>query len=948
MVLEVLVLAQTKTRVHNLAKQIGVTSKAIVEKCSAEGLPIANHMTVLTAGQIETISEWFSEGPHTTTVEVAERVDLKKVRRPRKAKKPVEESAAAEGDAAVGDAPAIDETDAVAAVAPTEVTTEPPSLAPAATNAEMAATADGPVAASAAPGAAAAPGTIAPRPDAPPSVAPTPPESPAAAPLPEQPARPAAAASAAKPAPAVKPPSRPAGPQNVPEPAKLSGPRVIRIEKPDLLPAPRPAPRAPRGPGMGGPGGGGGGGQSPGYAGPSDGAGVAAGRKRGTRSRAVEEDEKKKARARINPRRRDSDVGEKLREWRERDVIEMRERLKEATGRSHRATETTRKRGGGGGGGTRQQVSTGRPVHAEITEPIVLKEFCFATGIAMAQMLPKLSAQGILPNLNATIDAETAELIALDFGVELTTHKALSPLDLLRQERESLERKNIALRPPIVTILGHVDHGKTSLLDRIRKTKVAAGEAGGITQHIGAYHVKVGDRQVVFLDTPGHAAFTEMRARGANVTDVVVLVVAADDGIMPQTVEAINHARAAKVPIVVALNKIDLPGIDLNNVYGRLSEYELTPQEWGGETDVIKTSATTGQGIDELLEHLAAMSDLMELKADTKVPAWGTVVEAQKKEGVGSVARVIVREGTLKRGDVVVCGPGFGKVRMMTSDSGQRMERAGPSIPVELSGLSEIPAAGDDLFVVDSVQAAKSIAEDMQRQRRDAELTAISAKPTDLASLMASVGGDDIPELNVIIKADVQGSVDVLRTSLNKIQTDEVKLAILHAGVGAVTDSDVSLAAASRAIIIAFNVVAESAAERKAGESKVEIRSYRVIYDVENDVRKALGGLLAPTETMESRGQAEVREVFNISKVGRIAGCFVRDGVIARNHTVRVVRDGVPVKEGAGLASLKRFKDDAREVRSGLECGIRVEGFDDVKPGDIIESYEVIRTAREL
>ncbi|MCK6484763.1 MAG: translation initiation factor IF-2 [Phycisphaerae bacterium] len=631
---------------------------------------------------------------------------------------------------------------------------------------------------------------------------------------------------------------------------------------------------------------------------------------------------------------------ERLREYRDQDLIDRRERLAQATGRTHRAVETRRE-------GAAPARPAGRREKVRLREPIVLKEFCRQTGIRFDQIVPKLVAQGLVAGLSKTIDGETAQLLAMEFGVELTVEKALSPLDVLRDKRAQMDRKHVEPRPPVVTILGHVDHGKTSLLDRIRETKVAAGEAGGITQHIGAYRVRVKDRYVTFLDTPGHAAFTAMRARGANLTDVVVLVVAADDGVMPQTVEAINHARAAKVPIVVALNKIDLPGVDVNKIYGQLSEHQLTPQAWGGDTDVIHTSATTGEGIDELLVHLAAMSDLMDLRADTRVPAFGTVIEARMKEGAGAVARVMVREGRLREGAVVVCGPSYGKVRAMTDEVGKRQKSAGPATPVELAGLSAIPAAGDELYEVDTLQEAKAAAEEIQRQRREAELAQLG-KPTDLTSLLASATGEEVPSLNVILKADVQGSVDVLRKTLEDIPRDQVRLNILHSGVGAISDGDVMLAAASKAIVIGFTVIAEPSAQKLAQEHGVELRFYRVIYEVDDDIRKALAGLLAPAESIESRGRAEVRQVFNVGKVGRIAGCFVRDGTVARNHMVRVVRDSVVIKERSALASLRRFKDDVREVRAGLECGMRLDGFDDLKPGDVIESYEVVQVERTL
>jgi len=933
--------SEKKVRVHNLAKDLEVDSKAIIAKCKAEGIELPNHMAVLSAGLQATIREWFSEGAHTTTEESTDRVDLPKARKPARKKK--------EEPALVTLEPAAPEELAAPAAEPE---TMPAPAAPAAEPAPSI-TAEAPADAGHAPAAAPAAPSHKPETIPPARVAAKAPPRPGDA---HAPAKHSADAARGRPATtagraAGHPPqteadkSAPAGPQNIPRPAQLQGPRVVRMDRPDVLPPPRPAARGPGGFGpRGAPP------PPPPIGAPrrrDDGRGRAPGDDEEDRSRAGAEKKVGANRARVNPRRsvRDvqAEIGEKLREWRDRDLLERKERLEQASGRVHRAVEAPTKREGG----TVARAPATRPTRLEMEEPVVVKEFCRVTGVAFDQILPKLMAQGMIASLNKVIDAETAQLLALEFGLELTVKRARTGLDRLREQRTALERKHLASRPPIVTILGHVDHGKTSLLDRIRSTKVAAQEAGGITQHIGAYRVKAGERYVTFLDTPGHAAFTAMRARGANLTDVVVLVVAANDGVMPQTIEAINHARAANVPIVVALNKIDLPGIDLNKVYGQLAEQQLTPQDWGGETDVIKTSANTGEGIAELLEHLAALSELLELKADTKLPAYGAVVEAQMKEGVGPVSRIMVREGTLKNGAVVVCGPAFGKVRSMKDENGKTLTSAGPATPVELSGLSSLPDAGDELFEVDSLQDAKQIADEVQRQRREASLT-VTNKPTDLQSLLAVAGEEKIPELNVILKADVQGSADVLRKTLGDIPADEVKLVILHSGVGAVNDGDVALAAASRAIIIAFNVVAEPTTQRAAQEQRVEIRTYRVIYEVEDDLRKALAGLLAPQENMESRGRVEVREVFNIGRVGRVAGCFVRDGIIARSHKVRVLRDSVPVKEGATLSSLKRFKDDVREVRAGLECGVKIEGFDDVKPGDIIEAYEVVKVERTI
>jgi translation initiation factor IF-2 len=476
---------------------------------------------------------------------------------------------------------------------------------------------------------------------------------------------------------------------------------------------------------------------------------------------------------------------------------------------------------------------------------------------------------------------------------------------------------------------------------------VVEGEAGGITQHIGAYQVRHGAWNVTFLDTPGHEAFTAMRARGAHLTDVVVLVVAADDGVMPQTIEAINHAKAAGVQIVVALNKIDLPGVDVNRIYAQLAEQELVPAEWGGETDVVKTSATTGEGIEELLSHLSTLSELMDLKADPDVPAQGAVIEAQLREGRGVVAQVLVREGTLKVGQVVVCGPGAGRVRTLMDYRGKRIKEADPGTPVEVVGLDRLPNAGERLYVMDGLSEAKRIAEEINMQRREDALSDVR-KPRTLEELLKGSEEGEVPELNVIVKADVQGSVDVLKRSLGEFPTEKARLRILHAAVGAISEADVELARASGAVLIGFHVVADDRARQLVEQCGVELRLYRVIYDLHDDLHKALEGLLEPEEKEESRGKVEVRQVFNITRVGRIAGCFVTEGVVARNHKTRLVRDGRVVAEGHGIGSLRRFKDDAREVRAGFECGIKIDGYDDLKPGDVIEAYEIIEVAQSL
>jgi translation initiation factor IF-2 len=713
----------------------------------------------------------------------------------------------------------------------------------------------------------------------------------------------------------------------------LQGPRVVRVEAPDPVATPRPrvGPPAAR------PGG------APGASVP--GAAPRRGRGKGRRDEA----EEARARAR-NPRRHDtvlSEVDLRMREWRDQDLLERKERLASVTGhglRDRRAAEKRRQVSPTTG----PQPVGGRREVIMLVTPIALKDFCAAVGTPFSTVSKKLMEQtGRLWMINQTLEAELAELIAMELGVQVEIARARTAYEKLQDMHEVRERNNLRPRPPVVAMLGHVDHGKTSLLDAIRKTSVASGEAGGITQHIGAYRVKRGGWDVTFIDTPGHQAFTAMRARGATLTDVVVLVVAADDGVMPQTIEAINHAKAAGVNIVVALNKIDMPGVDVNRVLGQLAEHELTPSEWGGNIDVIRTSATKGVGIDDLVAHLSTLSELLDLKADPDVPAHGVVIEAEMREGQGVVAEILVREGTLKPGQFVVCGPAFGRVRSLGDDRGRMVREATPGTPVALSGLNELPLAGDKLFQVDSLRQAEEIAEEVRQQRRTESLQS-AGKPRTLESLLAGAADGEIPELNVIIKCDVSGSTEVLKKTLGDVPASKARLKILHTAVGAISEADVHLAKASNAMILGFHVVPEDRARQLADQLGVEVRTYRIIYELMDDLTKALQGLLEPIKKEEIRATVEVRQVFNVSKIGTVAGCYVTDGTINRNHRIRLVRDGRVIVESAGLASLKRFKDDAREVRAGLECGVKLENYDDIKPGDVLQALEVVEIAQEL
>ncbi|MBC7104804.1 MAG: translation initiation factor IF-2, partial [Firmicutes bacterium] len=501
-------------------------------------------------------------------------------------------------------------------------------------------------------------------------------------------------------------------------------------------------------------------------------------------------------------------------------------------------------------------------------------------------------------------------------------------------------------RPAVVTVMGHVDHGKTSLLDAIRQTNVTATEAGGITQHIGAYQVEHAGRKITFIDTPGHEAFAAMRARGAKVTDVAVLVVAADDGVMPQTVEAINHCRAANVPIVVAINKIDKPDANPERVKQQLTEYGLVPEEWGGDTICVPVSAVRGDGLPELLEMILLVAEMLDLKANPQRPARGTVIEAQLDKGRGPVATVLVQTGTLEVGNVVVAGAAYGRVRAMMDHQGRRLKKAGPSVPVEVLGLSEVPQAGDAFYVVEDERFARQVAARRQLKRREEELKATAGRTT-LDEFLKQGATGQVKELPIIIKGDVHGTVEALRAALERLGTDEVRVNVIHSGVGAITETDIMLASASRAIILGFNVRPDVNARRAAEAERVDIRLYRVIYDVVNDVKAALSGLLEPEYREAFLGRAEVRKIFKVSKVGTIAGCYVHEGKVTRDAKVRLVRDGVVVYEGQ-IDSLKRFKDDVREVPQGFECGLTLERFNDIEEGDIIEAYTIETIKREL
>ena len=564
-------------------------------------------------------------------------------------------------------------------------------------------------------------------------------------------------------------------------------------------------------------------------------------------------------------------------------------------------------------------------------------------GAKAPEVQRKLMALGTMVSINQAVNAETAGKVASEFGYEVQDVGFRE--DEFFDQPEAAEDSKLEPRPPIITVMGHVDHGKTSLLDRIRNSDVIAGEAGGITQHIGAYQVSVGGRKLSFIDTPGHEAFTSMRARGAQATDIVILVVAATEGIMPQTVEAIDHARSAGVPIIVAANKIDLPGANSQQTRQRLMEHGLVPEEFGGDVICVDVSATQGTGIDQLLEMVALQSELLELRADPSARASGIVLEARLDRGRGAVATVLVQNGTLRRGDLLVVGTCWGRVRAMEDENGKRLEEAPPATPVQLIGLSAVPNAGEMMRVVESERIAKEIVEHRNAEKRDRSTD--TPPRISLDEFFAAAEGGGVRELPILIKGDVRGSVEAVRDSLLKLSTDAVKVDVIHSGVGAVTETDVMLAKASGAIIIGFNVRPDPSGRRSAETQGVDVRVYQVIYDVIDEVKKAMVGLLPPTISESFLGRAEVRETFTVPKVGTIAGCHVTEGSVRRNAPCRLVRDGVQVFEGK-VGSLKRFKDDVREVNSGFECGIGVEGYNDVKIGDVIEAYEIVEKPATL
>ncbi|MFM9958688.1 MAG: translation initiation factor IF-2 [Phycisphaerales bacterium] len=1063
--------AVKKRKIFEIAKDLGIESKAIVEKCRAEEVEgIKDHMSAVSAGLEATIREWFSAGEHRNVVEHAAKVDIDAIKAPARKRAAVKRadgsdapSSGESGVATVESAPphietpaAPSEPEAAAPTAPAApvapVNVAPPTIVPpaprvvnmtptftrrpqtisenkpaagttgAATNGSAPAAPDagvpgigkahravrpetppapthaqaptGTTAAPSAPSESGPSGTNPAVPHGPSHL----PKSPAAhhgpparieapkprvfsldrpgttpmrssnptagkvvdpppmglvriqqAPPPPPPAAPAAPAAPGRrgdrpggsglgiggpsapgaPATPGQPRPRVAAPSNLKidaqTPAKLSGPKVVRIEQPDFVEAPRSRSDAPRGPRPAG----GGADDSKRPVRRSGGGNVPA--------------------SRTSRRSGRSDVEAGSATWSERDLADREARLNRSEGFLRQRRRDAKIKEQVHAPGSADQDPGGI---VQVIRPYTIKDLAAAAGIKSADIVKKLFLKGIMASPNQAIEDDQAIEIMMDWDIELQFVEDKTEEELVAEEYAGRESQDIRTRSPVVTILGHVDHGKTSLLDKIRNTNIAAGEAGGITQSTRAFRTAVNvednEKWVCFLDTPGHQAFSEMRARGANMTDVIVLVVSVVDGVMPQTIESINHAKAAKAPIIVALNKIDMPGVNeslINKVYGQLAEQGLNPSAWGGDTDVVHTSATVGTGIQELLETIDYRAQVLDLKAGFEGPARGVVIEAKMEEGRGPVANVLMQDGCLSIGDILVAGRAYGRVRDIINDRGEKVKKAQPSTPVLVSGLTEIPNAGDKFYIVDSMRHAAEVAEQRAQNERMKEL---ATPKLTLDSMFKQLETEDVKELRVVLKADVQGSVDVIAHTIEQITTEKVKVRVLHAAVGGVNESDVTLAAASKAIIVGFNVIPSGKA-RGAAESKgVEVRTYDVIYNIVDDIKLAAQGLLAPILRQEVLGHAEVRQVFKVSRVGAVAGCYVTDGVIERNALIRVTRNGIVIEKDRTLEQLKRFKDDAKEVKANMECGMKIAGYDDIKEGDVLECYKNVEMKQTL
>ncbi|MFA5516297.1 MAG: translation initiation factor IF-2 [Desulfuromonadales bacterium] len=934
-----------KTRVHELAQKMGLEDKEMLEKLQEAGIDAKTHMSVLEEDDVRRYQE--ASAPVEKVEE--ERITPGIIRRRRKEvapPAPVEAAAPAPEEAAVEQTPP-----APAAPAPVQAEAMPPVVS---APAETALAVEAP--------------PTAPAPEAPPvvqetkSVAPESEAKPAPEQKPETPSAPAPAAAPLEAAEAAKETRRK---ESRPDRVTSSQARILgRVELPQEPPARREAPS--RGPGR--PQGGApmrreegaqgrrpatgdrpaapvGARPAPGAGRPTPGGGrpaPAGGRPAPAGGRGLPPSgpgegfaPKEQRGGKKNKKGKGADYGtaegaESQRRGRRVEIFgtERNDKLR----RGKRAPKPVKK--------TELTVSKAIKRIIRISDSITVGELAKRMGIKANDLIKELMRQGSMVTINHPLDFETAAVLASDFNYEVENvafdEEAILDHVILKGEEEKIE--DLRLRPPVVTIMGHVDHGKTSLLDAIRATNVTDVEAGGITQHIGAYDVEVEGRKITFVDTPGHEAFTAMRARGAKVTDIVILVVAADDGVMPQTKEAINHAKAAGVPILVAINKMDKADANAEKVKQELTEFALVPEEWGGETIFVEVSAKKRTNLEQLLEMVLLQAEVMDLKANPEKRAKGTIIEARLDRGRGPVATVLVQEGTLRVGDPIVSGLHFGRVRTMTDHRGGKVDAAAPSYPVEVTGLTGVPDAGDSFYAVEDEKAAKEVAQHRQQKQRETELA--KSSKISLDQLYARIQQGDVKELRVIIKGDVQGSVEAVKDSLTKLSTDACHLVVLHTGVGGIIESDITLASASDAIIIGFNVRPEPKAALLADQEGVDIRLYNIIYDAVADVRSAMEGLLAPTLREKQLGRVEVRDTFSVSRVGTIAGCYVLEGKAQRNAQVRLVRDNVVVWQGK-MNSLKRFKDDAREVATGYECGIGLENFNDIKVGDIIEVFEM-------
>ncbi len=906
---------KAQLRVHKLAKELGISSKDVIAKCEAEGIPgIENHLSPVSIGLAATIREWFSKAESaeesTTAVETAEKVDLEEARKKAEAEKkrrgtrrrsttPKAKSEAS--DEAKKEEATLEQARVEAAIKAQQAEAQ----ARADVTGDASTSGDSDHQSGSPDGDGENPDVVVPRPNVPdrPDVI------------------------------------SPAGPRVAPEKTKLSGPKVVRIEKPDPVAPPRrqrdgagpgSAPAAHGGPpaGRSTPGGGGGGG----------------GGVRNTRRR--------------DQSRGGSGAGAKNRglgevtpfDWRQQDYADREQRLQKSEGFLNRVRRDVRKKDVPTGEKAKTLKQTGGS--ASIQSPVVLKELSAITGVKVNDIVRRLVKKGEpLMTGDGIIADDLAMELMIDWGIELEVLPEITAEMAIEEAAKNREMADARPRSPVVTILGHVDHGKTSLLDAIRDANVADGEAGGITQATSAFRVgvQVGaeERSITFIDTPGHEAFTEMRARGAEVTDVVILVVAADDGVMPQTVESINHAKAAGVPIVVALNKIDKAEAtdgNIQRILGQLAENGLNPVEWGGEIEVVRVSAINRTNLDGLLEIVDLQAQVLELQADYAGFAEGTVLEAQVEEGRGPVARLIVQQGQIKKGDFIVVGRACGRVRDILNDRGERVSEAGPGDPIAISGIDELPDSGDNFYCVKNLKQAEAAAEERRRSERERNLAGEKVTLDNIFNVLAEQKKAELP---IIVKGDVFGSIETLKAQLGKIGSEEVKVTIKHSAVGGINDSDVTLAEATGAIIIGFNVTASGKARKQAESKGVDIRYYDVIYELIDDVKRAAEGLLDPELKLEVLGQAEVRAVFRISKVGMVAGCYVTSGSIRRNAQIRVTRDDIVIEKDRRLNQLKRFKEDAKEVASGNECGMLIDGYDDIKEGDVLECYltqEVRRT----